>query len=1048
LLPPNSITFTDVDLDGKEISGTVTIERADDEKAVEEYAIYWSDRENLKLDLLLTLGKSSDNGNLTAFIAENTAVPPGATRLLVVTRNSRDEMDTGASAALIDFASDSALPQPGSVTFKDSDGNRNVVGGALRVTPPIDDGGVIGYNVFWADENGDVLSPPHVLASRVKPSSAAPSFFIDLPDNTPVPDRARYLLVAAYGPIEASIVGSQVALLDFFGNAQGRGPGGNPKMGSHYYGEDEWPPLSIYKSGEGGTSHCYLDNGLVMVVDMEHQLDSRPYSMPDQPQTVDNELFPAFSFPCGDNNENTNRFVNGALSPLNDAFYFGNVSLDMFYAYLGEPPLTDKIRLRVHYGENLAFGSWDGAYVNIGDGNLDGSLLIPPMYPLSVLEVVAHEIGHGFTRRYSNLYQGQAEAINEAFSDMTGKAAEHYLYGTVDWPHDASLVHPDRALRYFAHPSDDGKSPESVNDYEPTLSPHHNGGIFRKAFYLLVDPEDRLPGAVDWSLPLALKAFALANKNCWRQDETFSGAAQCVQDQALELLYEVEPACFGNEMDRVCLATLWQIENDIRKAFAQVDIALKVSGTYANFTFEKGLRELRLDDASQVAENGRIETWRWDFGDGKPPSELNTQPSPTYRYDEAGDYWVSLTVTDSAGDSDTYTKEVRIASDYCEASAAADSAFWIAGVSLGDFSQFSGNSAGRYYATDSLGLMPGQTATLHLLPGMAADAVVEPVYWRVWIDYNRDGEFAQEDELVYSDTAYNPADGVTAAIQLPETLPLGQSRMRVAMRTFAYPNACGSVNNGEVEDYTVVFQSVEIEPELDFSVDIEAPTDVGTSTVFVHNQSQAISDSQFQWDFGDGTIKTGIHSSHVYTRPGIYQVSMIVTAPDGGQTTLSQEINIDIPDGYCPAGNDAKTEWERIQEVTVSGVSNVTGGEASGYRDFTPTVTVPMAQGESVNYVLTPWLAEDNPGPENWWVWIDYDQNQVFEDDEQVVDASGKETVSGAFTVPADARTGTTRMRVVMSYVHPGTADPCYRFDTDSLDGGQVEDYSVEVSGL
>src|SRR3546814_6207648 len=55
-------------------------------------------------------------------------------------------------------------------------------------------------------------------------------------------------------------------------------------------------------------------------------------------------------------------------------------------------------------------------------------------YPLVSLDVLAHEVSHGFTEQNSNLeYAYQPGGINEAFSDMAGKAAEFFFKGENDF---------------------------------------------------------------------------------------------------------------------------------------------------------------------------------------------------------------------------------------------------------------------------------------------------------------------------------------------------------------------------------------------------------------------------------------------------------------------------------------------------------------------------------------------------------------------------------------------------------------------------------------
>jgi PKD repeat protein len=60
---------------------------------------------------------------------------------------------------------------------------------------------------------------------------------------------------------------------------------------------------------------------------------------------------------------------------------------------------------------------------------------------------------------------------------------------------------------------------------------------------------------------------------------------------------------------------------------------------------------------SSSDEDGTIEGWEWDFGDGYTSDIEN----PTHKYSEAGDYSVELTVTDDDGDKDTVSFDITVA---------------------------------------------------------------------------------------------------------------------------------------------------------------------------------------------------------------------------------------------------------------------------------------------------------------------------------------------------------------------------------------------------
>jgi hypothetical protein len=71
--------------------------------------------------------------------------------------------------------------------------------------------------------------------------------------------------------------------------------------------------------------------------------------------------------------------------------------------------------------------------------------------------------------------------------------------------------------------------------------------------------------------------------------------------------------------------------------------------------FADGAGGVVFDDVS-IDRDGRVVTWRWDFGDGTSSAEAQ----PTHIYPAPGDYSVTLTVTDDSGQSGASTQVVRV----------------------------------------------------------------------------------------------------------------------------------------------------------------------------------------------------------------------------------------------------------------------------------------------------------------------------------------------------------------------------------------------------
>lgn len=78
--------------------------------------------------------------------------------------------------------------------------------------------------------------------------------------------------------------------------------------------------------------------------------------------------------------------------------------------------------------------------------------------------------------------------------------------------------------------------------------------------------------------------------------------------------------------------------------------------------------------------------------------------------------------------------------------------------------------------------------------------------YAVWIDYNRDGDFADTGERVFfrNPTRNTPVSGT---VTIPTTAAAGPTRMRVSMKYNALPTACEVFAYGQVEDYTVIINA-------------------------------------------------------------------------------------------------------------------------------------------------------------------------------------------------------------------------------------------------
>jgi len=234
-----------------------------------------------------------------------------------------------------------------------------------------------------------------------------------------------------------------------------------------------------------------------------------------------------WTFPCSLLPEQ-NDAVNGAVSPLNDAFAFGLTFWNLYQEWYDMPPLNEKLGLVVHYGEGNAM--WDGRKMYFSDGD-------SRYHPYVSVDVVAHEVSHGTTQHNSNLvYRDQSGGINEAFSDMAGATAEFFYFGTTEFEMGNKIRKQSGAMRYMCDPERDGRSIGHVDDYRQGMDVHHSSGVFNKVFCTLSNKPD-------WDPRKSFHVFLVANRVYWDRNTNFEDGANDAIQASVDLGYGSDDIC-------------------------------------------------------------------------------------------------------------------------------------------------------------------------------------------------------------------------------------------------------------------------------------------------------------------------------------------------------------------------------------------------------------------------------------------------------------------------------------------------------------------------
>jgi PKD repeat protein len=248
-----------------------------------------------------------------------------------------------------------------------------------------------------------------------------------------------------------------------------------------------------------------------------------------------------------------------------------------------------------------------------------------------------------------------------------------------------------------------------------------------------------------------------------------------------------------------------------------------------------GQEPLTVAFTDYTASHDGIVTWEWDFdNDGETDS---TEQNPGYVYAEEGVYTVSLTVYESDGDSDTITKV-----DYIT----------VIEVNEPPVS----NPSGPYTGTEG-----------------------------VAIGYDGSGSYDSDGSIVAYDWEFG--DGDTATGVTPTHTYSQEGTYTITLKV--------TDNDCAINTSTTTATIADSEPNADFSA---SPTS-GRRRLMVEFTDHSLSYDgieAWEWDFdNDGeTDSTRQNPRYLYTRPGVYSVSLTVYESDGGSDTMTKEDYIEV----------------------------------------------------------------------------------------------------------------------------------------------------------
>ena len=728
-----------------------------------------------------------------------------------------------------------------------------------------------------------------------------------------------------------------------------------------------------------------------------------------------------------------------------DAHYATEATYDYYYLTFGRNSYDNaggKLLSYVHYSHNYVNAFWDGTCMTYGDG--DGVTYLP----LTPIEVVAHELTHGVTEHSAGLiYSGESGALNESFSDIFGTVVDFYKNPTTaNYLMGDAMSVTHTPFRSMQDPNAYGDPDTYKGLYWDTYEEvHTNSGVQNFWFYLLCEGgtgTNDIGNSYNVSGIGREKGAQIAYRNLTvylTPSATYADARFYSIQAAADLYGDCSP-------EVIAVTNAWY--------------AVGVGASYNNSVIADFVvsKTNACDTNSPIYFSNRsskANIFRWDFGDG----QTDTARNPVHVFRNTGTYSVQLISEGIAAcnNSDTVLKQNLISVSNSQAPIAADCAPHTLYPGGGGIYQFILNTINNttkgsmddyrdYSCNFQTTVKEGKEYDLYIKVGANHAENV-----KLWIDLNNNGRFDDAGELVFQ------KNKVTIDFSEKIIIPGGAQyntplRLRIASDFTGYTltNACSNTNYGQFQDYTIYIQQNNSKPEANFVSDKQL---IAKGDTIRFKDATLNLPNTWSWDFPGGTPSTSTLQNPVvvYNTPGNYNVSLIAGNSYGLDTVIKNDHVKVLDQLYCRSLLGGGGCPGDISLVSIAGSSlNNTNHNSCSTSDSSTYGSYPATGNTTatLNADTTYRLSVTTTYSDIISVWIDYNQNGVFEASEwtQVTTSSSPNVPSVVnLTVPSTALRGKTGMRIRSRSAGSmnGAGDACTMFYS-----GITEDYFITINNL
>jgi hypothetical protein len=531
--------------------------------------------------------------------------------------------------------------------------------------------------------------------------------------------------------------------------------------------------------------------------------------------------------------------------------------------------------------------------------SLSTNVIVFPNYSWNV-NVVAHEMGHNFgsSHTHSCVWNGNNTQIDDCGS----------IYGTIQPCYDSEnpILPEDGTIMSYCHLISGvginfslgfGEQPGNRIRSEYQNAPCNTG---------ICSP----PTCTELSLPLSFDTLVdVATNISWVavngadgyriSMSTVSGIGNIVDSLDVGLVTTYNPI-LNLEFNTIIFVHI-SAYNSIGDALGCADEFFTTEEdvmpecTSLNSPLNGAVNVLTSADLFWTASIGNQEGYLLTIGISPGGSEILNQfdvgnvttynpgamPGNTTIYITISPYWINAGTPDCIEEHFTTGDPV-----YCTSKSSSANDEWVSVVSLGSFSNPSGAQVYSNFTNLIIEVSAGVSYPVSITAGYAAQAFNE--YFRVWIDLNNDGIFANPGERVFQS---GPSPGtVTGNILIPATAYIGITRMRVSMKYSGFGSPCQVFPFGEVEDYDINIGCNVVTNTLDqglgslhWAVGCVAPGDTITFGVALNGDTILLADEHIVIEHPVSIFASPLSNITIrgFTTPVVFEIGAVTTAISG-----------------------------------------------------------------------------------------------------------------------------------------------------------------------